>query len=71
MRQMYFYNDCKYAILAVMNTAELVVEMRPKKIQARTGSDFLSVKPGLTKYVYWCVNRLRYKMQESAVSSYK
>ena len=31
------------AILAIMNTAELVIEIKP---------DFLSVKPGLTKYVF-------------------
>ena len=48
------------AILAVMNTTELVVRIKP---------DFLSVKPGLTKYVIWCVNRLRYRMQECTVSS--
>ena len=31
------------AILAIMNTAELVIEIKP---------DFLSVKPGLAKYVF-------------------
>ena len=63
-------------ILAVINTAELVVEIKPEKnsgpheIPYGPVSDFLSVKPGLTKYVLWCVNRLRYWMQECAVSSY-
>ena len=63
-------------ILAVMNTTELVVEIKPGKnsgsyeIPCGPVSDFLSVKPGLTKYVFWCVNRLRYRMQECAVSSY-
>ena len=64
------------AILAIMNTAELVIEIKPGKnsgpyeIPFGPVSDFLSVKPGLTKYVFWCVNRLRYRMQECAVSSY-
>ena len=64
------------AILAIMNTAELVIGIKPEKnsgpyeILFGPVSDFLSVKPGLTKYVFWCVNRLRYRMQECAVSSY-
>ena len=46
------------AILAIMNTAELVIEIKPEKnsgpyeIQFGPVSDFLSVKPGLTKYVF-------------------
>ena len=45
-------------ILAVMNTTELVVEIKPGKnsgpyeIPYGPVSDFLSVKPGLTKYVF-------------------
>ena len=64
-------------ILAVMNTTERVVEIKPEKnsgpyeIPYGPVSDYLSVKLGLIKYVIWCVNRLRYKMQECAVSSYK
>ena len=46
------------AILAIMNTAELVIEIKPEKnsgpyeILFGPVSDFLSVKPGLTKYVF-------------------
>ena len=64
-------------ILAVMNTTERVVEIKPEKnsgpyeIPYGPVSDYLSVKLGLIKYVIWCVNRLGYKMQACAVSSYK
>ena len=46
------------AILAIMNTAELVIGIKPEKnsgpYEMLFGpvSDFLSVKPGLTKYVF-------------------
>ena len=46
------------AILAIMNTAELVIGIKPEKnsgpyeILFGPVSDFLSVKPGLTKYVF-------------------
>ena len=63
-------------ILAVMNTTERVVEIKPEKnsgpyeIPYRPVSDYLSVKPSLIKYVIWCVNTLRSRKQECAVSSY-
>ena len=46
------------AILAIMNTAELVIEIKleknsgPYEILFEPVSDFLSVKPSLTKYVF-------------------
>ena len=64
-------------ILAVMNTTERVVEIKPEKnsgpyeIPYGPVFDYLSLKLGLIKYVIWCVYRLRYRMQECAVSSYK